>query len=77
LHEDSRSKVLLRIPPIRRARSGTASTQDAFVHTIQFLSVLGGLEIFLVLITRLRSGQPGLNTFVLIIKVTHIGHEIL
>ena len=43
LHEDSRSKVLIGIPPVGRTGSTAASTEDTFVHAIEFAPVFSGL----------------------------------
>lgn len=49
LHEYSRTKILFRIPPVRRARSRTAGAKDAFVETIEFSSFGFGLQVFFAL----------------------------
>jgi len=65
-------------PPVGRARSGAASTQDALIHPIQFLPILPTLQVLLimVLLGPLRL-QPWLNTLVLLIEVSHIGDQVL
>lgn len=46
LEEDSRSEVLLAVPPVRGAGRGAAGTQNALVETIQLLAVFGTLTEF-------------------------------
>lgn len=45
LHENSGTQVFISIPPVRGTRGGAASTQDAFIQTIQFRTVLNGLQV--------------------------------
>merc|ERR1712194_789826 len=42
LLQHGRSIVVLRVPPITRAGGGAASAEDAFVETVQQLSLFGG-----------------------------------
>lgn len=44
LHQDGRSEVLVGTPPVGRTGGGTAGTEDAFVHAIEFGPILFGLE---------------------------------
>jgi len=46
LHEYGRSKVLLWVPPVGRARRAATETQDTLVETIQLLAILNGLKEF-------------------------------
>ena len=49
LQENSGAEVLLRIPPVRRARGRAACAQDALVQTVELLAVLLGLSVLLAL----------------------------
>ena len=78
LHEDSRSKVLIGIPPIRWAGSAAASTEDALVHAIKLGPVLAGLEPLGLAFTLVTRGlQPRLDGAVLFVKVAKVRHQIL
>lgn len=46
LQENGGSKVLLAVPPVRGARGRAAGAQNAFVETVQLLTVLGALAEF-------------------------------
>lgn len=52
LEEDSRSEVLLTVPPVRGAGGGAAGTQNALVETIQLLALFGTLAVFKALCIR-------------------------
>lgn len=78
MEQSSRTQIRLRIPPITRARSTTTSTKNTLIHPIQLLPILFTLQILL----PWRSGlvlplQPRFNTLILIIKISHIHHQIL
>lgn len=45
LHKHSRAQILLSIPPVRGARCGAASTQNALVQTIEFETILHRLQV--------------------------------
>ena len=44
LHQDGRSQVLVGVPPVTGTGRRTASTKNAFVHTIQLCTVLLALK---------------------------------
>jgi len=47
LHQNSRAKVFLRVPPVRGAGCRAAGAENAFVETIELLALLLGLQVFL------------------------------
>lgn len=49
LEQDGRAKILLSVPPVRRAGCGAACAENALVQAVQFLSVLHALSVFLAL----------------------------
>jgi hypothetical protein len=49
LQEDGRSEVLLRVPPVRRARRRAAGAENALVQTVQLLALGLALSVFLAL----------------------------
>lgn len=55
LQQDGRAEVLLRVPPVRRARGGAARAQDALVQPVELLAVGLALAVFLAL----RGGLVG------------------
>ena len=59
LHKDSGPQVLISVPPVRRAWSRAASTQDAFIQAIQFGTILYGLQVlsFTLLFNSFISGE--------------------
>ena len=77
LHQDGRSQVGIGIPPIGRTGRTATGTQDAFVHAIEFGSVLAGLQIF-GLTGCFGHGrlQPRFNGFVLFVKIGHVRYQI-
>lgn len=78
LHEHGGPEVVLGVPPVRGARGHTARTEDTLIHSIEFGAILLGLEILA--LTLLLGGlalEPGLDGFVVTVKVTQIGHQVL
>jgi hypothetical protein len=78
LHENGRSQIVLRVPPVRGAGRLTASTEHALVETIEKFTVLNWLKEFT--LPGLLPSLPlkiGLNWLVLSVEVRHIDHEIL
>lgn len=76
LHEHSRSQVLLSLPPITRARSGTAEAENTLVHTIELLTVLLGLKVLHSIGSDGIRDQPRLNRLVLLIDLGEVRDEI-
>lgn len=76
LHQDGRSEVLIRVPPVRGARCRAAGAKNALIETIQLLAVLNRLQV---LALRLRGLllQEGLNRLVLGVELGQIGNQIL
>lgn len=74
LLENGRTQVLVRVPPVGRARGGAASAQNALVQTVQQLAVLVRLQVLaLVVGVHLRLLlQPRLDGRVLLVEVGHI-----
>lgn len=77
LQKSSGAQVLVRIPPIARARGGTASAQDALVHAVQLQPVLLRLQILPPLGRALLRLQPRLNALVLRVELRHVHHQVL
>lgn len=77
LHKNGRAKVLVTIPPVTGARCGAASTENAFVHTIEQLAVLLGLEVFSRSRRRGLGLQPRLDRLVLLIETVHVRNKVL
>ena len=78
LHQYGRAQVLVRIPPVRRTRGGATRAEDALVHAVQFGAVFLGLqELGLTRFLGVGGLQPRFDGTVLLIKVTHVGHQIL
>lgn len=73
LHQNRRSQVLVGIPPITWTRRRAASTQNAFVHTIQLGTILFGLQkLGLAWFLVFRRLQPRFDATVLLVEVAHI-----
>lgn len=78
MEQSSRTQISLRIPPITRARSTTTSTQYTLIHPIQILPILFTLIILLARLgRRVLPLEPGLNTLILVIEISHVHHQIL
>jgi hypothetical protein len=79
LHEDSRTKVVLRVPPVGGASALTARTKNALIKTVQKLAFFNGLEVFfgLKISSELFTLQERINALVLGIEMRHINNEIL
>lgn len=78
LHEDGRTEVLVRVPPVTGAGGGAAGAQDALVHAVQFGPVLSSLEVFgLAFLLFFPGLQPGFNGTVLFVEVAHVRDQIL
>ena len=77
LHEHSRAKVLVLVPPVRWAGGRAASTQDTFVQSIQLLTVLNGLQVLFTFWWASLLLEVRLNALVLLIEVGQVGNEIL
>jgi len=79
LLQDGRSEVVLRVPPIRRARRGATGAEDALVKAVEQFTIVLRL-VMLDNIIRLGSAsalQPGLNTLVLVVEIGKVRHQIL
>jgi len=76
LHQDGRSKVLIRVPPVRRARCRAAGAENALVETIQLLAILNRLQVLALGLGGLLL-QEGLNRLVLGVELGQIGNKIL
>lgn len=76
LHENSRAEVLSGVPPVRRARGRAAGAENAFVETIQLLTVLDGLEVFFAVSGDVVTLEVGLNGFVLLVELSQIGDKV-
>ena len=79
LLENGRTEVLIRVPPVGRARGGAASAENALVETVQQQTILVGLEI-LNLVVGIHLAlllEPGLDGSVLLVEVGHISDQIL
>lgn len=44
LHKNSRTEVLIGVPPVGRTGGRAASAKDALIHTVELLTVFFGLE---------------------------------
>ena len=78
LHQDSWAKVFVGHPPVTGAGGTAASAQNALVHSVKALAVLGGLQVLaLGEVSGLVADEPRLDRCVLVIEVAHVWHEIL
>lgn len=78
VQKSSRTQIRLGIPPVAGARCATAGTQNALVHPIKFLPVLLTLQnLFPRRLRRVLPLQPWLNRLILIVKISHVHHQIL
>jgi len=75
LHQGGRSKVLVLVPPVRRARGRAASAKNALVHAIEFPTVLLRLNVF-ALLRRVIVLQIWLNRLVLLVEEREIGNQV-
>jgi hypothetical protein len=75
-HECGRAEVFVLVPPVRRARSRTTSTQDAFVHSIELLSVRHRLQVFTAFWDIIVL-QEWLDGLVLLVELGEIRNQIL
>ena len=75
LHQGGRPKVLVLVPPVRRARGRTASTKNAFVHAIELFTILLRLDVFS-LLGRVIVLQIWFNRLVLLVKKREIWHQV-
>lgn len=76
LHENGRSKVLSRVPPVRRARGRAAGTENAFVKTIKLLTVFNGLQVLSAVLGKAVALKVGLNGLVLLVELSQIGDKV-
>ena len=78
LQQDGGTEVLLLgSPPVRGARSGAASAQDALVQTVQILTLLLCLHHLLSVHQVIHTGlEPRLDSLVLSVEVAHVGDQI-
>ena len=77
LHQDSRAKVRIAIPPVRGAGCGAAGTQNAFVETVQVSAFLRALEVFTATRRRASRLQVWLNAAVLLVELRQVRNEVL
>lgn len=76
LHEDGRTKVLSRVPPVRRAGSRAAGTENALVKTVKLLAVSNRLEVLLAIGRDLRTLKVGLNGLVLLVEMGQVRDKV-
>lgn len=76
LHQNSGAEVSILVPPVRRARSRAAGTQNALVQAIKVAALFRALQIFLTLRRGAGSLQVWLNAAVLLVELGHIGNEV-
>jgi len=76
LHEDSRSEVLVSVPPVTWARCGAACTENALVHTVELLAIFLGLKEFSLGRLRCFGLQPWLDGLVLGVEAVHIRNQV-
>jgi hypothetical protein len=78
LHQYGRTKVLVALPPVARARRAAARAQDALVHAVELGPILARLqELGLVGLLWLGGLQPRLNAAVLLVEVAHVRDQVL
>jgi hypothetical protein len=77
LHEHGRTKVLVRVPPVGRARGAAASAQNALVQAVELLAVRNALEVLPASDGRVLALQVGLDRLVLLVEEGEIGHQVL
>lgn len=78
MKKGSRAKIRFRVPPIARAGSAATGTKNTLIHPVKLLPILLTLQNLLPLrLRRILPLQPRFNTFVLVIKISHIHHQIL
>jgi hypothetical protein len=71
LHQNGRTQVDVRVPPVRGAGGGAASAQNTFVKTVELLTVGDGLKV-LALRCRGLLLQVGFDRFVLLVEVGEV-----
>lgn len=76
LHENGRTKVLSRVPPVRGARSRATGTENAFIETIKLLAVLNGLQVFTTVSRNRLTLEVRLNRLVLLVKLSQIWNQV-
>jgi hypothetical protein len=79
LEKNSRSQVLVRVPPVGWTRGRTTSAQDTLVQAVQLGSVLRRLvELLLAdFDVAVLALQVRLDRLVLSVEVAHVRHEVL
>lgn len=77
LHEHSRAKVDVAVPPVRGARRRAARTQNALVQTIEAAALRGALEVLLAFGSRAGRLQVWLNRTVLLVELSQVRHKVL
>jgi len=76
LHQRCRTEVLVLVPPVRRATRRAASTQNALVETVEFLTVLWRLQEF-ALLGRVIVLKVRFDRLVLFVEESEIGNKVL
>jgi len=78
LHQDCRSEVIFRVPPVGWAGSHAGGTEDALIHTIELQTVLGTLEVLLLSsLFAIFALEPRLDGLVLVVEVCEIWNKVL
>mmetsp|Transcript_18571 Transcript_18571/g.62244 ORF Transcript_18571/g.62244 Transcript_18571/m.62244 type:complete len:207 (-) Transcript_18571:347-967(-) len=72
LEEHRGPQVLVRVPPVGRARGGAAGAEHALVEAVQLGPVLLGLAVLRALLRALGHVEPGLHALVLRVEVVHV-----
>ena len=76
LHQGRGSKVLVLVPPVRRARGRTTGAKNALVHAVELLTVFLRLDVF-TLLGRVIVLQVGFNRLVLFVEMGEVRNQIL
>lgn len=77
LHQDSRAKVRVTVPPVRGTSRSTAGTQNALIQTVQVAAFLRALEVFATTRRRTSGLEVWLNAAVLLVELGQVRNKIL
>lgn len=77
LEKDGGTEILLLVPPVRWARSRAAGAENAFIKTVELLSLLLGLAVLATIRRRRGALEVGLDGAVLLVEEGHVRDKVL
>ncbi len=76
LQQHCGTQILLRIPPVRRARCAAAGAENALIEAVQLLALFLRLQVFFSVRCGCAVLQVRFNGLVLLVELGQVGHDV-